>query len=110
MKAYISGPMRGYPDLNRPAFHAAEHALQEAGWCTINPARLDEARPYTGRPGLPEARFYAERDLAAILSLRAEKSDVVVVLPGWQGSSGAVAEVSLAAWVGLPVLMLEEAV
>jgi hypothetical protein len=37
------------------------------------------------------------------MSLDPER-DAVMVLPGWESSQGAVAEVSLALWRGLPIL------
>jgi hypothetical protein len=54
-------------------------------------------------------RFYAHRDLAVITGLRAENGDAVVVLPDWEDSTGAKAEVAVARWVGLRVLTLRQA-
>ena len=39
MIVYIAGPMTGLPDLNYPAFNAAEEALTAAGHAVLNPAR-----------------------------------------------------------------------
>ena len=41
-RIYISGPMTGWPNLNREAFDAAEARLRGNGWFTINPHRLSE--------------------------------------------------------------------
>ena len=38
---YLSGPMTGLPDFNRPAFHAAAAALRAQGYVVINPAEVD---------------------------------------------------------------------
>lgn len=79
--AYISGPMRGIPDYNFPAFFAAEEALLEAGWNTINPARIDSNCP--GGTSLP-LKDYARRDIAAIFALD-PVVDAVIQLPGSEG-------------------------
>ena len=38
MTIYISGPMTGMPDENRPAFNEVAQALRAAGWDAFNPA------------------------------------------------------------------------
>ncbi len=40
MRIYLAGPMTGLPDLNRPAFDAAERRLTEQGHFVINPHDL----------------------------------------------------------------------
>ena len=40
MRIYISGPMTGVAELNRPAFDAAEKRLTAQGHFVINPHRL----------------------------------------------------------------------
>lgn len=40
MRIYLSGPMTGLSDLNRPAFDAAEKRLTAEGHFVINPHRL----------------------------------------------------------------------
>ena len=42
MRVYCSGPMTGKPDLNRPAFDAAEKRLTAQGHFVINPHRISE--------------------------------------------------------------------
>lgn len=37
---FVSGPMTGIPDHNRPAFHAAAKQLRDHGYHVINPAEL----------------------------------------------------------------------
>ena len=37
--AYISGPISGKPNLNHPAFFAAEEKLKAAGYEVFNPVR-----------------------------------------------------------------------
>ena len=110
-RGYVSGPMRGYPDCNYPAFMAAAKALREHGWWVFNPAEMDEARDHEPPEDGPAAwRHYAKRDTRVLIELlKAENGDAVVVLPGWGKSVGASAEVALGQWVGLKVLTLEEA-
>lgn len=109
-KVYIAGPMRGIPLFNFPAFDAARDLAKAKGWDPISPADIDRdsgfhendpnADVYT-----PEVnRTFAGRDVAAILSLRGEEGDALALLPGWEGSTGALAELALAKWVKLRIL------
>ncbi len=87
---YISGPMAGLPDHNRPAFFEAEKELQAAGYVVLNPAKNPD--------GLTRAQ-YLDIDLAMVRA-----SDGVAVLSGFKNSLGARAEIALAISNGLPVL------
>jgi hypothetical protein len=109
-KVYIAGPMRGYPKFNFPAFDAARDLAKSMGLDPISPADIDRdsgfhendpnADVYT-----PEVnRTFARRDVEAILALRAENGDAIALLPGWEASTGAVAELTLAKWVKLRIL------
>lgn len=105
---YISGPMRGYPDFNRPAFLAAEEKALPLGWQVLNPARMDENDPDMSDWSDEErTRHYVERDLKALIGMRAELGDAIAMLPGWQNSKGAMAEYMTARWLGLRVLSAE---
>ena len=90
--AYLSGPMTGLPDFNRPAFHAAAAALRAQGHVVINPAEVDLG---------PDASWadYMRIHLAEI----ARRVTRVFVLPGWESSRGAQLEVHVARALGLPV-------
>ena len=91
--AYLSGPMTGLPDFNRPAFHAAAAALRAQGHVVINPAEVDLG---------PDATWadYMRIHLAEI----ARRVTQVFVLPGWESSRGAQLEVHVARALGLPVV------
>ncbi|HRW03436.1 MAG TPA: DUF4406 domain-containing protein, partial [Tetrasphaera sp.] len=90
---YLSGPMTGLPDFNRPAFHAAAAALRAQGYVVINPAEVDLG---------PDATWadYMRVHLAEI----ARRVTQVFVLPGWESSRGAQLEVHVARSLGLPVV------
>ena len=100
--------MRGVKAFNAPAFNAADDALQAAGHTTFNPARVDEANGfdlmgYDGTEDLTSIGFNLRDVLGADLAWIAEHADGVAVLPGWEKSMGAKAEVATADALGLPV-------
>lgn len=99
---YIAGPMRHYPQFNFPAFDAARDAFTADGWRVISPADIDREHgidPNTPRVfSAAECRELARRDIAAIL-----ESDAIAMLPGWERSAGASAELAVAKWIGLEV-------
>jgi hypothetical protein len=107
--AYISGPMRGYNNFNFDSFDKVRDVLLNRGYVVASPADLDRSvgfdpanapKEFTKK----ENREFASRDVAVLLRLmEAEKGDLVTVLPGWEHSTGARAEVFLALWLGLPV-------
>jgi hypothetical protein len=94
--------MRGLPNFNFPAFHAAAADLRDRGYEVWSPAEHDQDAgfvPTTGE-GLRSLREYMRDDLPALLG-----SDKVVVLPGWEASEGARLEVHVAETCGIPVLV-----
>lgn len=97
VRVYISGPMRGKPKHNFPAFDQAASRLVAAGHVPINPADLDRQSGDTGDPNTLEFLRYAlRRDFAALF-----ECDGVALLPGWRQSAGATCEVSLSCTLGL---------
>lgn len=104
-RAYLAGPMRGYPQLNYPAFLDAARKLRAAGWHIWSPVE------HNIENGIDDTQ-YAElrKALAADLSYICQHADAVIVLPGWQQSLGVNAEVAAARALGLPVHELHEAV
>ncbi len=113
--------MRGLPEYNYPAFMDAAQLLRNLGWKVYNPAEMDieeDAEDYTVRT-LDEqklhdtahaARKFARRDLGILTNvLKAEDGDAIIVLPGWNNSTGAQAEVPVAKWVMLQFKTLSEA-
>lgn len=106
---YIAGPMRGLPRFNFDSFDAAEKALIEQGWTVISPATLDREAGHdpdklTEKDITPEfLHACIERDVAAVL-----KSDAIALLPGWEKSKGAKAELVLAQWAQKEVFVYPE--
>lgn len=91
MRWYLSGPMSGLPDFNRPAFREAARRLRDAGAEVLNPVELCP-------PGLSWDEAMAI-DLAAL-----ETAGGVIVLPGWEQSRGARREVAFAELRGMLIV------
>lgn len=96
-KAYLSGPMTGYDDLNYPLFHAATGVLRDKGYEVTNPAEA-----FDGDQSL-DPTVYLRRDIESVL-----QADFVVVLEGWEASKGACLEASVATGIGTPVYRYED--
>lgn len=115
MKIYLSGPMRGYKQFNFPMFDKAAAKLTKAGFHVANPAAHDrqafpDIETWEGFESgdtekcpkfiLPESLAW---DFAQILS-----SDAIVLLPGWEKSSGAKAERFVAESVGKMIFLYSD--
>jgi hypothetical protein len=106
---YIAGPMRGIAWFNYPLFDRVAKELREAGNEVISPADEDRKQdgfdPYANPSyansdacTFPKSMDFAQtvrRCLNAVL-----RCDELVLLPGWENSNGAVAELTLAMWLG----------
>lgn len=90
---YLSGPMTGCPDLNYPAFFAAESFAQAQGFLPINPAR-DAPEGWTWTQ-------YMRRSLRLLTD-----ADEIWMLPGWEQSRGARLEHTVAAGLELRIRFL----
>lgn len=111
---YIAGPMRRIAEFNFPAFFAAEERLKaEGAEVGLNPARYDAVElkfPWQGTTGhedLSAMGFDLRHSLGQDLAYICGKAAWVCVLPGWERSSGASAEVATARALGLPVVEFE---
>jgi len=85
---YVSGPMRGIPDLNKQAFAEVTDVLATDGWLVHNPY---EANKQNGFSDDELFEVYIRADIQAVLA-----SDAICLLPGWRQSEGARLEVSIA--------------
>lgn len=114
MKVYLAGPMRGIPEFNHPAFRDGARRLRDAGHEVFSPAEHEEMRGFdwaahSGDLSAAEASgFSLRKALGADLAWICSDADAVVVLPGWQESLGATAEVAVARALGLPSVELDE--
>lgn len=108
MRVYIAGPMAGLPEYNFPAFHKAEESLSAMGYGVVNPARLDEAE---GLAHLKAPHEYGAFRRAAFLHRDFEhllQCDAIALLPGWEASKGANAELAVARIVNMGVWIIGE--
>lgn len=98
---YLSGPMTGYPRWNFDAFAEAAEHLRSLGVTVLSPHEKDLEAGFdpNGRGEGFDLRAALEWDVEAVLS-----SDAIVVLPGWEDSSGCAIEVLTASSLGLPVV------
>lgn len=90
MRAYLSGPMSGVPEMNYPAFNAEASRLRALGFHVENPAENAEQSSWEA---------YMKAAIVQMLSC-----EVVVMLPGWSESRGALIERELALRLGLKVI------
>jgi hypothetical protein len=93
-RLYLSGPMTGLPDLNFPAFNEAAATLRAQGLEVVNPAEINPSGSVTW-----EACMRA--DIKALCDC-----DAIVLLPGWERSSGANLELHLAHRLGLQITFI----
>lgn len=119
---YIAGPMRGYERFNFAAFDEARNYFNSRGWNAISPADIDRDSENFG-PLLPlehstesnaqwetfEAAVekWSEQNLISVINRDCQAiilCDAIAFLPGWEKSTGAVAEFFIARWRGLPIL------
>ena len=112
MKIYLSGPMRGLKDFNFPAFDDGQSFLESLGHKVFSPAQQDRLRGFnlmgrTGHEDVSEFGMNIRETLAMDTEFIALEADAVALLPGWERSNGALAEMYLARAVGIPVGLLE---
>lgn len=116
MKIYVAGPMRGIPEFNFPAFHAAAADLRKQGHEVFNPAERDNERHgvdiskgnATGDEALAAKQhgFNLREALHQDLEFICLHADAIALLPGWHNSKGAQAELATANALGLVVVEL----
>lgn len=94
---YISGPMTGIVDYNYPLFNKTAQVLRDQGYVVINPAEI-----------IPlEATWngFMRADIKALMD-----ADTVLLLPGWEKSNGANAELYLAELLNMRIYKLESGI
>ena len=101
MKVYTAGAMRGLPSFGAEGFRKAARVLRERDFEVVSPLEMDEAAGITvdgltGFEDLADQGFDIRSTLMADLEAVLFDVDAVVLLPGWQGSRGAIAEYATA--------------
>lgn len=110
MNIFVSGPMRGFAEFNFPEFARVTEWLRSQGHTVFSPAEHELTLGFdpTGLAGTSEEleglTFDLRRALRDELTWLLDNADCVVVLDGWDKSSGARAEVSAAKAIGVTVL------
>ena len=90
---YLSGPMRGYPNENRPAFNALARILRSLGFVVINPCET------AGGESHLSAQWFMAVDIHLL-----QQANAIFLMEGWRESRGAKTEAVVASAVGIPLL------
>ncbi len=98
-RIYIAGPISNIPDGNFSAFAEADAALRAAGWLVSNPHVVCAHLPASSTTWTTYMR-HCVRALS--------HCDAVALLPGYEKSKGAMAELNLAVALGLDVRTIAE--
>lgn len=110
-RVYIAGPMQGHFEFNFPAFFAAEKRLQATGFDVFNPARNDEEHgvDVTGLSGdLSELPNFNLKEVIRDDLGHLMECTHMLMLSGWENSTGAKAERAVGVWLGLEIMHEED--
>lgn len=115
---YVSGGMTNLPEFNFPTFHSASAALRAEGFTVFSPAENDIAElSKRGILDVTKVPGYAEGDVSRYNESIGDTKDLfrwdfkviceecsgIVMLPGWEKSTGARWERVVAEALGLDV-------
>ncbi len=116
MKVYLAGPMRGIPHFNFPAFHAAAAKLRAEGHEVFCPAENDCERHgkdisvdnHDGSEAhaISTYNFNIREALGEDFAWICATAEAIALLPGWENSKGANAELATARALGLKEIFL----
>jgi hypothetical protein len=115
LNVYLAGPMRGYVNFNFPAFDYAAAKLRAMGFYVFSPAERDRDEHGSGLEDNAEGcedkaakeHGFSLRDaLHDDTTWICQSAHAIALLPGWEKSSGAQAELALAKALGLTVITL----
>lgn len=96
---YISGPISGFVDKNKPSFDEAALKLRNQGHNAINPFDLDLIEPCDPTDWHANMR----RDLKYL-----PLAEAILLLPSWEISKGALLEIALARGLDMPFFQFNE--
>ena len=113
---YIAGPMRGHKEFNFPAFFSAATYFRNKGHTVFNPAERDNKEHgtdiskgnLTGDENIAKLQhgFDLRKALCADLVFICEHANAIALLPGWESSKVANAEIAAAKALGLIEIFL----
>jgi len=95
-KIYISGPITGMPELNKPVFDDAAQKLRAAGYEPVNPHD-------NGVSADAPWQAHMRADIKLLMDC-----DALVYLEGSEASAGAKIEIKLAFGLGMPAAPLSD--
>lgn len=95
-RMYVSGPVTGIPELNKPQFMEAELFVRSLGFQVWNPQHIPS--PEVPLEGDDLWKWYMHFCVRAI-----PLCDSMLMLPDWQNSKGAVWEHRIAKMLGLEI-------
>jgi hypothetical protein len=95
-KLYVSGAISKVPDLNKPLFAKVTKHLRGLGYLVVNPHEVCE--------GLPAEEWHTcmKRCIAAMV-----QCDILIMLEGWEESTGATIEYELATQLNMSAFNLD---
>lgn len=100
--------MRDYPLFNFPLFEETTTRLRALGHSVFSPAEHDLSSGFDPARERKVTKEELRRMLAADMEYISLHADALCMLPGYQRSMGACAELSLAAAIGLLVGTIED--
>jgi hypothetical protein len=106
--------MRGYPNFNFPAFDFAAAKLRAHGFEVFSPAERDRAaygegieiNPTGDESKVTNPACTINDCMSADCEWICRHADAIALLPGWEKSSGANAELALSKALGLTIITL----
>lgn len=103
-RTYLAGPMRGYPLWNFPAFDEAAQAIRTTyGYEVVSPAEIDRERGFDETDTSDLSREWLAA--AIVDDVQALSGcDAVILLPGWEKSTGTAVELATARFLGIEVM------
>lgn len=111
---YLAGPMRGYVQYNFPLFDEWEDYLLGRNFAVASPARMDRERDDLHPEHFPEGWDWNTVPLSFSVTdaMRRNIREItmcthIIMLPGWQYSSGACDEFNAARACGLTIGLAE---
>ena len=92
LRLYLSGPMTGVKELNKPAFEEAAKKLRRRGYRVVNPHDLDKQEPKRTWEDCLRRDIKKEMECVGIATL-----------PRWKKSRGALLEVYIGKALKFPI-------